>query len=134
MINFRNKLINYMTGRYGVDQLSFALIIFMIALNLINSFTKSVIISVVSIIFTIICYLRVISKNIDKRYRENQIFLNYYNPTKHWLKKKILRLKERKTYKYYKCKNCSKTIRVPRGKGKIIITCPVCKNEFIKRT
>lgn len=134
MMNFRNNLRNYMIGRYGVDQLSTALIIFSIVLNLINRFTKSSIISIISIILMIICYIRLISKNINKRYLENQKFLNYYNPIKYWFKKKRSRINGSKTYKYYKCKKCSKTVRVPRGKGKILITCPVCKNEFVKRT
>ena len=30
--------------------------------------------------------------------------------------------------------DCRQKIRVPRGKGKIEITCPSCRSKFIKRT
>ena len=36
--------------------------------------------------------------------------------------------------RYFRCPNCSSTLRVPKGKGKICITCPVCRKEFIKKT
>jgi ribosomal protein L37AE/L43A len=39
-----------------------------------------------------------------------------------------------KTHKYYRCTHCRQLIRVPRGKGKICISCPKCRTEFIKRT
>ena len=31
-----------------------------------------------------------------------------------------------KEHKYFTCPNCRTVCRVPRGKGKIIITCPKC--------
>ena len=43
------------------------------------------------------------------------------------------RLKDRQN-RYYTCPRCRQTVRVPRGKGKIAITCPRCKERFIKKT
>ena len=34
--------------------------------------------------------------------------------------------KERKTKAFLKCPNCGTMLSVPRGKGKIIVTCPKC--------
>ena len=36
-------------------------------------------------------------------------------------------------HKYYHCPQCSKMLRVPKGKGKIAISCPKCKEKFIKK-
>ncbi|MBO5073579.1 MAG: hypothetical protein J6C32_11505 [Eubacterium sp.] len=53
---------------------------------------------------------------------------NYF---KYWKRK----IQERNsTKKLFRCPKCHQTIRVPRGKGKIAITCPKCRNEFVKRT
>ena len=41
---------------------------------------------------------------------------------------------QKKIYRFYKCKQCKQKIRVPRGRGKIEITCPKCQNHFIKKT
>ncbi|MCR4675383.1 MAG: hypothetical protein K5675_10245 [Lachnospiraceae bacterium] len=41
---------------------------------------------------------------------------------------------QKKIYKFYTCSSCGQKVRVPKGKGKIEITCPKCKNTFIKRT
>ena len=32
------------------------------------------------------------------------------------------------------CPKCKQQVRVPRGKGKIAITCPQCREKFIKKT
>ena len=34
-------------------------------------------------------------------------------------------------YQYFFCSKCRQKLRVPKGKGKIEITCPVCRNQFI---
>ena len=35
-----------------------------------------------------------------------------------------------KEHKYFTCPNCKTVCRVPRGKGKIVITCPKCGGEI----
>ncbi len=37
-------------------------------------------------------------------------------------------------YKYFNCPNCNQKVRVPKGKGKIEITCPKCRTTFIRKT
>ncbi|MBO5769881.1 MAG: hypothetical protein J6R23_01330, partial [Spirochaetales bacterium] len=90
---------------------------------------------------------RMFSRNIAKRRNENEAFLKIFSSKKRKerrLEKKNAKLakKERKarrkedlkTHVYYKCPECNTELRVPRGKGKIRITCPKCSTQFIKKT
>ena len=79
-------------------------------------------------------YFRILSRNVSKRYEENQRYLNAkYRAVvkKNNLKK---RWAQRSTYRFFKCPQCKQTVRVPKGRGKICITCPKCKTEFIKKS
>jgi len=55
-------------------------------------------------------------------YRENRRFLMLLD-----------RIRDR-SHRYYSCPRCRQPVRVPRGKGKISITCPKCSEKFIKKT
>ncbi|MEI3279496.1 MAG: hypothetical protein V8R46_01165 [Eubacterium ramulus] len=44
------------------------------------------------------------------------------------------RQEQKKIYRFFACPNCAQKVRVPKGKGRICITCPKCKTEFIKRS
>lgn len=129
-----NWLRKIMTGRYGVDQLSNGMLVVSVILFVINMFIKNAIISYVGTAIIIISYIRIFSKNINRRYQENMKFLNWWNPIKY----KVLgfrdRIKQSRTHKFLKCPSCSKTLRVPKGKGKINITCPSCNTTFESRT
>lgn len=123
-----------MVGRYGTDQLSMALLGLGLLLCFIALPFNGVIIKLLPLIPIILCYYRVFSKNIYKRQQENFKFIRFYTPLiKHYhvLEK---RFKERKTHRYFKCPSCKQTLRVPRGKGNISITCPKCKNVFHGRS
>ena len=65
---------------------------------------------------------RTFSRNTYKRYQENRRYLRFMDQ---------LRDKE---HRYYTCPRCRQTVRVPKGKGKISITCPKCSERFIKKT
>lgn len=123
-----------MAGRYGNDQLSMALLLLSLFLTLISSFSYNLrIFSYLSYIPLALCIFRMFSKNINKRRMENYKFSMMVSPLYSWSLKKINRLKDLKTHRYFKCPNCKQTLRVPKGKGKISITCPKCKTEFIKK-
>ena len=70
---------------------------------------------------------RFCSKDVIRRREENRKFLQEIEFLK-------LRISVRKTHKIYRCKGCGRKIRVPKGKGKIEISCPLCGNKFIRRT
>lgn len=129
-----NWLRKIMIGRYGVDQLSMALMGASILFSILSIFIKSPIITILYMITLILAFYRVFSKNISKRYQENNKFLRIWNIIKNKINYVPQRIKSLKDYRYFKCSNCKQTLRVPRGKGKLSITCPKCKNVMIKKS
>ena len=120
----------FMLGRYGTDQLSIGLLILYIIAIFIF---RSGVLAVIPMLILIFYMYRTFSRNTIKRSKENQMFLKFWNPiarTFSMLKKQITDRDNR----YYRCSGCHQQIRVPKGKGKICITCPKCRNEFIKKT
>lgn len=132
MTDWRNKLINFMAGRYGMDPLNkflmWAIIVFWFF-----GFFGFRICSKLALAFFIIYIYRFLSKNYNQRYNENQIYLKYTEKLK-WRKSQLKKKHEYgKTHRIFKCPNCKKKLSVPKGKGKIEISCP-CGNKFVKKT
>ena len=128
------RLKEFMAGRYGGDQLSIALILLGIILTLLGRFTRISLFSFIAYIPLLISIYRMFSKDISKRRMENYKFSIYISPIYSKYKKIKGKSKDRKNYKYYKCPNCKANLRLPKGKGKITITCPKCNEKFKKRT
>ena len=127
-----NWLKKFMYGRYGGDHLSRALLILSFILLIIVGFLPKSLssLSVIGYIPTIVCIYRIFSKNIYKRQQENYKYLKIENSVIKWFKQKLNIAKDSKTHKYFKCPDCKQRLRVPRGQGKISITCPKCKKSF----
>lgn len=128
-----NRFRNILIGRNGVDALAVALMISGAVLTLILSFVRIRYIGLITYIPYIFALLRIFSTNIEKRRRENEAFLRYITPWIQFFQKKI-RQKQDVAHKYYNCPGCHRTLRVPKGRGKIKISCPHCSREFTKRT
>lgn len=122
----RTGLQRFMAGRYGTDKLNMAIL----CAGLFFTFLSMLIpVNSVKLLFTIIAYIfmflaifRTLSRNVYKRYEENRKFLMFFQ-----------KLKD-KDHRYYNCPRCHQQVRVPKGKGKISITCPKCREKFIKTT
>lgn len=121
-----NGMRRFMMGRYGNDKLNTALLITGAIISVISLILRIWFISVISMV---LCYIlmfiaifRMLSRNTYKRYQENRKYLQF-----------LERIKDRQ-HRYYDCPRCRQQVRVPRGKGKISITCPKCKEKFIKKT
>ncbi len=117
---------NFMMGRYGTDKLNMWILGAGVAACVICMFVKN---PMVDLVLTVLSYAlmiwalyRTFSRNTYKRYQENRKFLIF-----------LERLKDRE-HRYYECPKCRQSVRVPRGKGKIAITCPKCREKFIKKT
>lgn len=137
VLDLREKLAKLMYGRYGVDQLGRSMLIFALVLCVLSLFVPrrlSGIIYYISLILIILMYIRMFSKNIQKRYQENNKYLNL----KASFLRKFQREKEifsqRRFYHFYRCPRCRQRIRIPRGKGRIEIRCPKCSQTFIKKS
>ena len=121
-----------MMGRNGTDDLNRFLMIVWVILWVIELLTKNGILSILSFALLIYLYFRMFSRNLSKRYRENVAYLNMKNKITSKFRSKKSEMQQRKTHHIYKCPTCKQKIRIPRGKGRICITCPKCKTEFTK--
>jgi len=116
----------FMEGRYGTDRLNMTILTTGLVLCIVSMFFR---IPAVNLTLTLLSYVlmfwaifRTLSRNTYKRYQENRKYLQI-----------IDRLKDRE-HRYFDCPKCRQLVRVPRGKGKIAITCPRCREKFVKKT
>ena len=130
----RNFLRNFMMGRYGPDHLNIAMILFSLVLNLLHAFIHFTPLIYISYFLLALALFRMLSRNIPKRRAENDKFIRYWWPIWTKLSRSLANFRHRKTHKFIKCPGCSNTLRVPKGKGKLQITCPKCGERFIKKT
>ena len=116
----------FMFGRYGTDRLNMVILITGLVCSLLSSLIHrmpfSLILLLASYGLMIWVIFRVMSRNTYKRYQENRRFCLIFD-----------RMKDRNN-RYFECPKCHQMVRVPRGKGKISITCPKCKEKFIRKT
>jgi uncharacterized paraquat-inducible protein A len=122
----------FMSGRYGGDHLSNFLCLVALLLLLVGMFVPGV--YLLGIALLIWSYFRIFSRNVQKRYAENLKYLQYKNKVTGWFSARKVRFSQRKTYCYFRCPNCHQEIRVPRGRGRISVTCPKCQTKFIKKS
>ncbi|MEY8354534.1 hypothetical protein AALB39_14420 [Lachnospiraceae bacterium 54-53] len=91
-------------------------------------------VNVAAAVCLIICYYRMFSKNMGRRFRENQKFERIRFRVSEKFRKWRFKLNQARDYHIYKCPGCGQKIRVPRGKGKVSIHCPKCSTDFIKKS
>ena len=116
----------FMEGRYGTDRLNMAILMTGLGMSILSMIFR---IPAINLTLTTASYAlmfwaiaRSLSRNTYKRYQENRKFLQIFD-----------RLKDR-DHRYFDCPKCRQLVRVPRGKGKIAITCPRCREKFIRKT
>ena len=117
---------NFMAGRYGTDRLNMVILCAGLVASLLSVWIST---APLNLIFWALSYglmiwaiWRTMSRNTYKRYQENRKFLQFFD-----------RLKDRE-HRYFDCPKCRQMVRVPRGKGKIAITCHRCREKFVKKT
>ena len=124
-MNILGGMQRFMAGRYGHDRLNITMLVVGCALCFVQFLTPDsvdVVLMILSEALLILSLFRCFSRNAYKRYNENRKFLLL-----------IDRIKDR-DHRYYACPKCRQTVRVPKGKGKIAITCPKCREKFVKKT
>ncbi|MGC4018077.1 MAG: hypothetical protein QM793_01770 [Muricomes sp.] len=134
----KEKLTRFMYGRCGIDTFSKFLLIAGLVVVLVSSVFEGNILNpvcyTVGWLLIIYCYFRMFSKNVSKRYTENQMFMARTYKIRSFFQRQKSGLLQRRTHHIYKCPTCKQKIRVPRGKGKIEVRCPKCSTTFVKRS
>lgn len=117
----------FMMGRYGSDKLNMTILWVGVGMMVLSLFLQRI--PYVPLVLCLLSYLlmfwaifRTLSRNTYKRYQENRRYLRF-----------LERIKDRE-HRHFDCPRCKQPVRVPRGKGKIAITCPKCREKFIKKT
>lgn len=160
MNNWRNKMAGWMYGRYGFDYLGRFLFTISFIMIILSMFISSLWwLNIIGLILIVWEYFRVFSRNTTKRYEENQKYISITSGLKSWFSRYMPflqragnaiadffrnigswlasipdRMRQDKTYHIYKCPGCGQKIRIPRGKGRIIVRCPKCGKEFAKKS
>lgn len=134
----KEKIMRFMQGRYGIDQFSKFLLITGLVVVLLSSFFResawSMILYILGWAIVIYCYVRMFSRNIQKRYAENQRYLSKTYKVRSWFQKQKNLFQQRKIYHIYTCPSCKQKIRIPKGKGRIEVRCPKCGTTFVKNS
>ena len=129
----RNAIQRLMYGRYGSDPFNLFLVGLYLILYLLSVLTRFSPLYWVS--FFLVCYslFRMLSRNFDRRRAENARFMKLAGPVLQWLRfqRSVRRDKE---HRYFKCPNCGQYLRVPRGKGRITVTCRGCGATFQEKS
>lgn len=130
----RERFYRFMQGRYGQDDFSRFLLGAVLAGIVFNVFFQNRGLSLLIWGLLFYSYFRVFSKNHAARYAENQHYLNTTARLRGWLNQQKRLSGERKYHHIYTCPQCRQKIRIPKGKGKIMVRCPRCQHEFQKRS
>lgn len=138
MNKLREMLAKFMYGRYGTDRLNMFLLIVLIVCAGLNLFVRngyfSIVMSSWETLLIVLIYHRMFSRNIQKRYAENQKYLSLENKVKRFFGRTKYIQEQRKDFHIYTCPQCRQKIRIPKGKGKISVRCPKCGAEFVKKS
>ena len=129
-----NWLRRFMMGRYGGDALNLCLLVFTFILSFIFMFIPVYWVRLLLYLPLGWAVFRMLSRNIAARQRENRAFVGFFARITGWFSKKRRRMQDKKTHRFFACPQCKQTVRVPKGKGKIEITCPRCHTTFIRKS
>lgn len=129
----RNTFQRFMYGRYGNDPLNLFLMGVYLLLYLVFLFTGLDFLYYIGFALLAVTLFRLLSRNIERRSMENARFMKTAGPVIRWLhlRRTIHRDKE---HVYFKCPSCGQQLRVPRGKGRITVTCRGCGASFQEKS
>lgn len=133
-MRFRDRMVRFMMGRYGTDALNKAILVAAFICVVLSWFVLSPYFYSAALILLVLCNLRMFSRNVSVRYRENQWYLKKTAKIRYKIEQLRFRIKDSKTHHIYRCPKCGQKIRVPKGKGKIMVRCPKCSHEFLKNS
>ena len=130
----RYKTAAFMYGRYGNDELNNFLLIIALILMVISWIPQLSLVYFAALALMVWSLLRTFSRKLDKRRRERERYLRLQKPIVDFFKLSKNKWRDRKTHVYFKCKKCRAVLRVPKGKGSIVVICTRCKDRIEKET
>ena len=133
MNGLRERFQRFMMGRYGHDSLNQAMAVVALVLMILGMFGPRLF-SWLAMALLVAVYFRMFSRNIPARSQENAKYYYLRTQVQKRMAQYQTRWAQRKFYRYYRCPHCHQQLRVPRGRGKIEITCPKCHTEFVKKS
>ena len=119
----------FMSRRYGTDKLNNFIFICAAVISIINIFLRLYLIQILVYLLIFYAFLRILSRNIDARRRENRWFCDKIN---FLIKQKEIYEQRRadKFHVYKKCPQCKAILRLPHRIGTHTTVCPRCNKEF----
>lgn len=132
--SLKDRLADWLQGRNGSDELGTASLVVSLIFLLVNGLTHQRWLSAVSLAFAAYACWRVLSRQVAQRRAENQAFLQRTAPIVSWVKNPAAAVAEARAYKHLSCPSCHQRVRVPRGKGRLRVTCPSCRTKFETRS
>jgi Flp pilus assembly protein TadB len=136
-MKFRDKVAQFMYGRRGTDDFARFLLVVTLVFIVLSWLTGGIlkgIFQIIAIAALIYCYVRILSRDIYKRQQENAWYLKQKQAVRRWIQSLKDRWQQRKDYKFFRCPSCHTLLRVPKGKGKLLLTCRKCGNRFERKT
>jgi len=136
-MRFREKIAQFMYGRRGTDEFARFLLVVTLVFIVLSWFFQGAVqslFSLLTIASLVYCYFRILSKDIYKRQKENTWYLQKKSAVLKWFRSVKDRWTQRKDYKFFRCPSCHSLLRVPKGKGKILLTCRKCGNRFERKS
>lgn len=124
------KFVRFMYGRYGIDKLNTAILIFIFTLQVIQILIRNSLLNAIVFILFMGLFYRVFSKNIYARQKENQKFMEYSHSVASKWNLLMRRVKEIRTHRYRTCSECNTILRLPIKRGHNKTRCPKCKNTM----
>lgn len=128
------RINEWMRGRNGADALANAFVWIAVLLYIINFFAKVTWVWWFALACLAYAWWRMTSRDIQARTRENEAFLSHVGGLRPWLQDTSAAWHEARLYKHLKCPNCGQRVRVPRHKGKLLVSCPKCHTKFDARS
>ena len=132
--DWQRRLMEWLRGRQGPDDLAVFSVNLAIVIVLVNVFARTGWLGWVGLALVAYAMFRIQSRNLGARARVNEAFLRALGPARPWVQNPRAAWAELRAYKHVRCSSCRQRVRVPRGKGRLRVTCPRCKTKFEVRS
>ena len=132
--DWQRKVVEWLRGRQGPDDLAVFCVNVAVIIVVVNLFARVSWLGWIALAFVVYAMFRIQSKDLGSRSRENAAFLKALGPARPWVQNPRAAWAELRSYKHARCSSCHQRVRVPRGKGRLRVTCPKCGTKFEVRS